>query len=114
MFLDVQIAVDEAVDAIEAAGGVVKWEGAPPPRSKLLRIPGAEIDDNDAANALPSHWFEPDEDLADGDPRDIRDFVAACLAGDRVTAEALIPRLFGSAVGEAAAAQALRPIRRAA
>lgn len=114
MIIDIDLTVGDLVGQIESLGGFVKWQRSVPDVDRPVRFDDVTVDDYYVAGELHPSWFEADEELADGDPRDIRDFVAACLAGDRATAEALLPRLFGSAAGQAAAEQVLRPVRRAA
>jgi hypothetical protein len=89
---------------IEQNGGTVTWgEGARP--DHVTTSVKVEIDEEQTARKLAeAGWFGGDEDGPDdcADARDVRDFVAACTAGDRQLAQALAPRIFVSDANQAA------------
>ncbi|MBG6116750.1 hypothetical protein IWY39_000554 [Sphingobium sp. JAI105] len=60
-----------------------------------LMVRNAEVDRDEAIDVLSEDGWHFDEDVEGPiDPRDLHDFIAACSAGDRCTALALVPRLF--------------------
>lgn len=96
MIVDGTISVAELRTALEALGATVALPDNVQPGGKItLEV---TVNDEDAARALPSTWFTPDEEEVDdrADPRDVADFVDACRAGDRMMARALAGRLFVS------------------
>lgn len=111
MIVDATISVAAIQAELERLGAVITWpQEAAPPVSRLVTVE-AEVDEDDAANALPLGFWqggEVDQDFAD--PRDVHDFIAACGRRDRSVAEALVGRVFVNPGNIDAAAHALRGV----
>lgn len=100
--------VGDLLEAIAELGGTVSWNGEQPSRQARAGI-DVEVDKAEAYERT-LDWHDRDEDghHLDPDPGDVRDFVGACLRGDRTIAAALLPRVVGPDGAQAAAETALR------
>ena len=101
--------LEDLVAAIEQLGGAVSWQDIRPAGTAAVAL-DFTADAEDAYEALPARYFEPDDLPFDPDPTDVKDFVAACLSGERHLACDLLPRVVGSLSCQEYGERALRSV----
>lgn len=107
--LTASVSADTLIEALEELDAKIEWMSGKAATDTLVRVK-VEVDARDAYDALPSRYFEND-DPSGWEPDslgDLRDFIAACLAGDRQHAIALLTRLGLSERAQEGAELALR------
>lgn len=111
MNIDAEADAADLAASIEQLGGQVSWpEGKVPTNSAKLLV---DVDDEDAYEALPPEYhFDDDIAWSQPEPDDLRDFIGACVTGDRTIAVALLSRLNLDARGESLGQQALLTVGR--
>ena len=109
--LETRIRASELIDVLMKDGfASVTWLAQRPAAEVAIRF-DVDVEEEDAAEALPSSYFNDDADVTEWEPDDLGDlrgFIAACLTGDRHGAIALLPRLGLSDRAQEHAERALR------
>lgn len=109
MIVSATMNIADLARAIEEAGGKIEWGDNTP---LVVVTAEADVDDEEAFEALPSRWITDLLDDADcddpADERDVGSFVEAMAARDRSLALALSSRVFVSDRCRLAAERALR------
>ena len=109
MIVSATMSLADIVRAIEEAGGKIEWGDKVPPTTIAAE---ADVDDEEAFQALPSHWItdllEEQEGDDPADERNVGAFVDAMARRDQPLALAMSSRVFVSDRWRLAAERALR------
>lgn len=97
--MDIQgmVAIGDIMTAFDRTSIQINWpEGLN--QDQVILVNDVSVDDDDAAEALPSHYFAPDEDHREqAPPGMLADLADALMRGQLQTAQALVDRIYDGA-----------------